>query len=125
MRRARPVIENMAQVRVGGFGADFGALHSVRPVRASDDLIWLHRFAEAGPAAIRIKLVQGTEQGFARNDVDVNPRPFLFPKLVAEGWFGGGLLRNRVLQRRELRFQLGGGRLLKVCHSSVRSALTG
>src|SRR5438552_4360482 len=75
------------------------------------------RSGEAGPAATRIEFVEGTEQGLARNDVDVNARFFIIPKLVAERRLGGGMLGDIILGGREFAFEFGRRRFLEVVHT--------
>ena len=79
-----------------------------------------YRPGETRPAAARIKFVEGTEQGFSRNDIDIYPGLFIVVKRVVERRLGGGVLSYLKLQPRQLLFQLRRTRFLEVLHSIGR-----
>src|SRR5881394_4127202 len=97
MRGARAVIENVAEMGIGGFGAHFGPVHEIGVVIALDDFVLGHGLAEAWPAAAGIEFVERAEQRFARNDIYVNAGFVVVPIFILKGWFCCGLLSDAKL----------------------------
>src|SRR5262245_33075474 len=97
MRRARAVVEDVAEVGVGGFGTDFGALHKCRAVGLLGDFALFDWLCKARPSSAGIELIQGTEQRLAGNYIDINAGLMVVPIRVLEGRFRAALLRHAVL----------------------------
>src|SRR5690606_4332331 len=93
--------EHVAEMAVAVAGAHLGADHAVAGVAQFPDVRRLQRPGEAGPAAMRVELVTGREQRFARDDVHVDPRPVLVQVFAGAGTLGPGLLGHAVLLRGE------------------------
>ena len=68
-------------------------------------------FGEAGPAAAAIEFIEGGEEGFAGDDVDVDAFFFAVVEFAGEGAFGAAFLGDLLLERGEFfdRFLEGGG----------------
>src|SRR5262245_25096554 len=84
-------------------GAPGGPLHIIR----------VERLREARPARSRLELVRRREEGLARDDVHVDPLPMLVPVLVVESALGPVLLRDAVLNGRQLLAKILRGGLLE------------
>src|SRR6185369_15221235 len=82
------VVKHVAQVRVGNFGADFSALHAESAIFFLNNFGVAYGLGETGPATTGIELVQGAEQGLARNDVDVKSGFVVIPVLIVKGGLG-------------------------------------
>src|SRR5690242_17703190 len=94
MRRTRAVVENMAEMRIGGLRAHFRSRHAGGVVRFFQNLALIDRTGETWPAGAGIEFVERTEQRTSGNHVDVNARAMIVPVGVAERRFGAALLRD-------------------------------
>lgn len=117
--RPRAIIENMAEMGIGGLRANLGADHAMGGVVALDDFLIDERLAEAGPTTPGIELIQRTKERFAGNDVDVNAGFVIVPEFVSKGRLGVGVLGHLELRRGEFLFQFVSGRFLKVLHGRI------
>src|SRR5439155_5915386 len=88
-RGSRPIIEDMAQMRVRMSGSHLGALHEQRAIGLLRDVAGLERLREARPAGARVELVARAGQRLAGHDVDVDPVLMIVPELVLEGALRG------------------------------------
>ena len=91
------IIKNVPEVRIGVHGSHLCSLHSVSLVRARFYVFRLERLAEAGPAAIRIELVERTKERLAGDDIDINSRLVVVPVRVVKWRFRAILLRDLIL----------------------------
>src|SRR6267142_257890 len=112
--RPRTIVENMAEVGIGGLRANLSAHHTMSAVVTLDDFFISEGLAETGPAATGIEFIQRTEQRFARDDVDVKAGFVIVPEFVVEGRLGIGVLGHFELHRSELLFQFVGRWFLKI-----------
>src|SRR2546421_5786126 len=106
-RRRRPVVEHVAQMRVGVGGPDFGTYREERPIHPLTDIARLEGFGEAGPPRTRVELVERTEERLAGHDVHVDPCLMVVPVLVVKRGLGSLVLGHLVLLRRERATQVG------------------
>src|SRR6185295_12310920 len=60
--RARPIVEDVTEVRVAVLADDLGAAHEEASVFAQLDVLEVHRLGEAGPAGAGVELGVGGEQ---------------------------------------------------------------
>ena len=100
--RLGAVIEEVTQVGVAVFAADFGAGHEQGAVYFFDDVLRYERLGKAGPAGAGFEFVRGTKEGFAGDDIDVDAGFFVVPELVFEGGFGPLFLGYVELERGQL-----------------------
>ena len=91
------VIEYMADVRVGVFAPDLGPDREPAPVLFLHDIAGLEGLGETRPSRAGIVFVEGTEQGLAGDDIDVDARFLVVPVFVIEGRLRAVLLRYFVL----------------------------
>ena len=89
--------KEMAKVGIASFGAHLGALHIVRSVHVLDEQIFRDRFAECGQPDLAVEFVELSEERFAGNDIDVDARAVLIPKLILERRFGATLPHDPIL----------------------------
>src|SRR5690606_36152385 len=85
--------------------SNFDSLHPMRSILMGGDRFVVDGAGEARPTRARIEFIGRTEQGFARDDVDVDPRLFMIPVFVFVRRFRLGELRDPILQIREALFQ--------------------
>jgi hypothetical protein len=89
----------VAKVAVAVLGANLGPCHAVRVVNVLDDICGLERPRETRPSRPAVELVEGCEERFAENHVDVEARLLVVPVLIGEGALGCVSLRDAVLLR--------------------------
>ena len=114
--RTRAVVEQVAEVRVGVSRANLRARHAQRAIGLRRDVLGHERTREARPAGAGLELVGRAEERLAGDDVHVNARLVVVPICVLERPLGGFVLRDLVLQRRELFLQAVVGRFLERFH---------
>ena len=85
--------------------ADFRAFHADRVIVARFDVGGDEWPCEARPAGARFVFIERTKKDFSGNDVHVNPGFVIIPVQVIKRSFGGGLLGDLILQRREAAFE--------------------
>src|SRR5271157_4381146 len=65
--RCRTVVKHMAEMGIGMFAPDLGAFHKKTSVFLFNDIPGFKGFRKTWPSGPRLKLIDGTEQGLARN----------------------------------------------------------
>src|SRR6266498_3490672 len=118
--RRRTVVEDVAQVRIRVHGADFVSGNAQAKVPPGLDVGFLERSGEARPARAGIVLVERREERLARDDIQIDARPVVVPVFVREGALGPLLLRDVVLEGRQLLAELGVRRFLEVAVPAPR-----
>ena len=101
MRRPWSIVEKMAKMRIALFGSDLGPLHAKAAIGFFGHVQFLDWLGETGPAAAAIELVERTEKGFARDDVDIDSGAMLIPIGIMESRLGAAHLRDAILLGRQ------------------------
>ena len=105
--RRGAVLENVAEVGVGVFRANFGADHEELAIALRDHVLRLERAREARPAGSGVVFVERREERLTRNDVDVNARLLVVPVFVTKSRLGTVVLRDLVLDGGQALLELG------------------
>jgi hypothetical protein len=108
--RTWAVVEEVAKVRIGVRGADFGAGVPEKVIRLRANVRRVQWPRKARPASARVVLVEGAEKRLARDDVDVNAGLVVVPVRVAERSLGHRVLCDCGLEGRQffLQFAIAG-----------------
>lgn len=93
------VVEHMTKMGIGSFAAYFRADHQVAEIGILLDRIVADRPGKAGPPAIGIEFIMGTEERLTGYDIYVYTVSMMIPEFVAERRFRSVVLRHFVLQR--------------------------
>jgi len=99
--------KDMAKMGVTALTAHFRALHIIRIVRSLDEEIFRDRFAERGQTDLAIKFIEGSEEWFARDHIDVDAGLVTIPKLILKRRFGSTLPDDIIFLRFQSVFQNG------------------
>ena len=74
--------KDMAKARITSLVAHLGPLHLVCVIGHLDEKIVRNGFRERGQADFAVELIDGREQRFASNDIDVNADLLAVPELI-------------------------------------------
>src|SRR5512143_667703 len=109
----------MTEVCVAVFAPYLGPYREPAPVLFLHDIARLEGFGEARPSRAGIVFVQGTEQGLAGDDIDIDARFLVVPVFIMEGWLRAVLLCYLELCGSQLFFQFLSGRFHIGAHIST------
>ena len=96
--RGWTIWEDMAEVRVALNGPGLGALHAVGFVSDFFNVFLGERLGEAWPARAGVEFIEGTEEGLARDDADIDALAFVVPVFIPEGRFRAALHGHMLLE---------------------------
>src|SRR5262249_14349803 len=73
------IVKNVAEMRIAGFRASLGALHSKRGVAFLHYAVFRDWLGETGPARATVEFIQRAEERFAGDDIHINPGVVIVP----------------------------------------------
>jgi len=103
----RPIVKDVAEMRVTCFGTDFRTLHPIGGIPLFNYFVFGHWLCEAGPARAAIEFIFRREERFARDDIDINSILVIVPVGILKGRFRGAFARHLILILGQLLSQHG------------------